>query len=72
MSIPKSFLVDEGESDFRTRVCFSLMELMWNRITRQEAVQIEVWMEKLKAERSLEEDLLRERFGKEFGSEFDF
>jgi len=66
LNIPKCYLVDESESDFRARVCFSLIQLMWDRITRQETVQLEIWTKKMlhKDERFLEDVLLREQTGK--------
>ena len=71
LEIPKEFLFQgHGKEDveFRVRLFFSLMKIMWNRIIRQETNQVKSWvkkMEKMSGDASfLGESLMREGTGK--------
>ena len=43
LEIPVDFLFDEQDPNFKIRVYISLIQLMWERIIRQESVQIKNW-----------------------------
>ena len=46
--VPSEFLFDqETNSNFRVRVYFFLLKLMWDRIIRQEKEQVQEWMKKV-------------------------
>ena len=66
LEIPTSFLFGQSDNDFRVRVYYSLIHLMWNRILRQEAAQVKLWVSKFtnSSANFLSESLLRESTGK--------
>ena len=46
--VPSEFLFDcETNSNFRVRVYFALLKLMWERIIRQEKEQVNEWMKRV-------------------------
>ena len=70
LEIPKGFLFasGDGSEEFRVRLFFSLMKIMWGRIIRQETNQVTSWVEKMDKMCGdvsfLGESLMREGTGK--------
>ena len=67
LEIPIHFIFENSESEFRMRVYFALVQLMWSRITTQEQEQVKMWMKKIEKSGGMDflsESLLREGTGK--------
>ena len=67
LEIPVHFIFENGESEFRLRIYFALVQLMWSRITTQEQAQVKAWLKKIETSGGMDflnESLLREGTGK--------